>query len=139
MSFIPQPVNRILLVDDEPYNLMALKIVLSAACDKRYNLDPLIDVAKNGQEALRKAMSGKYSLIFMDCSMPIMDGYEASHKIRQYLDDNQMDQPMIVACTGHTEPDYIKKAWKNGMDEVISKPAKIENLRIIIQQIIKNE
>ena len=48
----------------------------------------------------------------MDCSMPIMDGYEASEKIRNFVRINDMLQPMIVAITGHTEEEYIKKAWK---------------------------
>ena len=40
----------------------------------------------------------------MDCSMPIMDGYEIKEKIREFYDKNKIDQPMIVACTSHTEP-----------------------------------
>jgi CheY-like chemotaxis protein len=72
--------RRILLVDDEPYNLIALKIMLS-----KCNIpEDLIDRAYNGQEAyemVQKAYKLKqysYGLIIMDCSMPIMDGYEAT-------------------------------------------------------------
>ena len=78
---------RILLVDDEPYNLMALKVVIQAA-DKSNALHSIIDIAKNGQDALEKAMSTNYGLIFMDCSMPIMDGYEASLKIREHYNSS---------------------------------------------------
>ena len=49
----------------------------------------------------------------MDCSMPIMNGYDASDAIRQYVKDRNFIQPMIVACTGHTEDEYIKKAWEH--------------------------
>ena len=44
-----------------------------------------------------------YELIFMDCNMPFMDGYEATQKIRQLYFDNGLTQPIISALTGHTE------------------------------------
>jgi CheY-like chemotaxis protein len=54
-----------------------------------------------------------YGLIFMDCSMPVMNGYEASREIRSFVKTKHFMQPMIVAITGHTEDEYIKKAWEN--------------------------
>lgn len=68
-----------------------------------------IHKATNGREAVDKVIKahegGKFSygLIFMDCSMPIMDGYEASDEIKNYLLKRKMYQPMIVAVTGHAE------------------------------------
>jgi CheY-like chemotaxis protein len=74
-------------VDDEPYNLLALKVVIDAA-DIR--VKDMIDEVTNGleaYEAVKKAHQEGfgYGLIFMDCSMPIMDGYTATEKIRKYL------------------------------------------------------
>ena len=54
-----------------------------------------------------------YGIIFMDCSMPIMDGYDSSVLIRKYYNQNNIDQPKIIALTGHTEDLYIKKAFEN--------------------------
>jgi CheY-like chemotaxis protein len=51
-----------------------------------------------------------YNLILMDGNMPFMDGYQSTIKIRQYLYDMEIDQPLIVAVTGHTEQQYIQKA-----------------------------
>ena len=82
--------RRILIVDDEHYNLLGLQVILDAASSRKGILD-LIDTANNGMEALNMVQStisdGKspYGLIFMDCSMPIMDGYDATTAIRQLM------------------------------------------------------
>jgi len=44
--------------------------------------------------------------------MPIMDGYEATERIREFLKRKNLPQPMIVALTGHTHDAFIKKAWR---------------------------
>ena len=78
----------------------------------------ILDQASNGQEALdivRDKLSidssNSYGLIFMDCSMPIMDGYKSSKEIRKVYHQAEIDQPIIIALTGHTEDVYIKKAF----------------------------
>ena len=95
--------KRILIVDDEPYNMLALETILAQAekqlLTKLYGPDildqsdcritDLVDRASNGQDALDVVKNSSrygctYSLIFMDCSMPIMDGYESTKCIRQY-------------------------------------------------------
>ena len=133
--------RRILLVDDEPYNLMGLKVIIGAL-DTGNVLSMIIDQATNGLEAykaVKKAhldKSYEYGLIFMDCSMPILDGYEASDKIREYLRSHYELQPMIVACTGHTENEYLKKAWRHQMDEVVPKPANTALVKCILDEMV---
>jgi len=80
-----------------------------------------------------------YGLIFMDCSMPVMDGYDASDLIRHYLTQRNMLQPMIVATTGHTENEYIKKCWVHQIDEVVSKPINVNIIKKVLDDIILNE
>ena len=75
--------RRILIVDDEPYNLMGNRIILNSA-DTSGCIDQFIDQAVNGLEAVKAVKNAaadgtfQYGLILMDCSMPIMDGYEAT-------------------------------------------------------------
>ena len=67
--------------------------------------------------------------------MPIMDGYEATTSIRQYLYFNHIKQPIIVAVTAHAELEFLHKAINSGMNQVIIKPAKEIVLREILQKI----
>ena len=69
--------------------------------------------------------------------MPILDGYKATEKIRQYQRKKKCHQPMIIACTGHTEEEYIKKAWRYQFDEVLPNPANIEVIKIIFSEILQ--
>ena len=71
--------------------------------------------------------------------MPFMDGYEATMKIKNFARNKKIPQPMIVACTGHTEPEYIQKAWRYEMDEVVPKPTDIEVIKSILNDIIIDE
>ena len=109
--------RRILLVDDEPYNLLGLSIIIQQCGFP--GIKHLIYTANNGQQALNMVKQAyndrhySYGLIFMDCSMPVMDGYEATDCIRSFIKLKNMFQPMIIACTGHTEEEYIKKAWRH--------------------------
>ena len=133
--------RRILIVDDEPYNLLTLKIMLPLASFKEIN--ELVDEALNGQEAVQKVkkayQDGKFSygLIIMDCNMPIMDGFEATDNIRHYIRKRKLLQPMIVACTGHTEDEFMQKAWHHQIDEFLHKPTNIESLRQILKELIE--
>jgi len=46
---------------------------------------------------------------------------------------------MIVACTGHTEEEYIQKAWRHQMDEVLPKPTNVEIVKVVLDEIIKQD
>jgi CheY-like chemotaxis protein len=77
-------------VDDEPYNLFGLKVILELA-DPTGVIKEYVDEASNGLDALKAVKLAyeegvfSYGLIIMDCSMPIMDGYEATEKIRNFI------------------------------------------------------
>ena len=81
--------RRIMIFDDEPFNLLGLTIILQQLGYS--NIQSIIDSAYSGQQALDLVINaykeGKesYGLIFMDCSMPIMDGYTATETIRKFI------------------------------------------------------
>ena len=59
------------------------------------------------EEDFKQTGKTKYSLIFMDCNMPGMDGFETTTNIREYLYKSGAEQPIISAVTGHMEQMYI--------------------------------
>ena len=83
---------RILVVDDELYNILAFDIIFKVAQESKLKqevVNIIVDKAHNGKEALRMVKDShrinkmSYSLIFMDCSMPIMNGYDSTVAIRK--------------------------------------------------------
>ena len=125
-----QDTRRILIVDDQNFNIDASKIILKYSI-KLCDCNEIIDSALDGQLALDKVKENvlangnkkcSYGLILMDCNMPHMDGYESTHQIRSFLYSLKLDQPIIVAVTGHSEPEYVARAINSGMNQVLSKP-----------------
>ena len=89
-------------------------------------IESITDKELSGDAALTQVMQNKeYKLIITDLSMPMMDGYETTKKIRQYIAARGQAQPVIIACTGHTEQAFIDKAWRHEMNEFLSKPLNI--------------
>ena len=80
-----------------------------------------VDLIKQNYDENENKYSS-YSLILMDCNMPILDGYEATKQIRSFIHSKGLPQPVIIAITGHMEDSYIDRANKCGMNEVSPKP-----------------
>ena len=132
--------KRILIVDDQGFNIDAALIILKY-CIKLKDCDKICDFASDGLKAFKKVKENirknngsktTYDLIMMDCNMPFMDGYEASNKIRRYLQELNLGQPVILAVTGHTEEEYVQRAIDSGMNQVLSKPLQADVLESIL-------
>ncbi len=64
--------------------------------------------------------------------MPVMDGYESTTKIREYIYMKELSQPIITGVTGHIEPPYVKRSIESGMNQVLSKPVDVNLLRNLL-------
>ncbi|OPJ57947.1 response regulator [Clostridium oryzae] len=118
----------ILLVDD---NEMNRKIVISIL--KTH--DMVCDIAMNGSEALKAASEKDYDVIFMDCQMPVMDGYECTSKIRSMEGDGKHTK--IIAMTANAMEGDCEKCIQAGMDAYISKPINFDIMFKMIEDSIK--
>ncbi len=115
---------HILLVEDNRVNMeVALAMLESFGCR--------VDVAENGREALAACQNTRYDLILMDGQMPVMDGYEATRRIRLAEKDSGAgvgDHMTIVALTGHALQADREKCLQTGMDDYLSKPFNMQQL-----------
>ena len=128
-------------MDDEQFNIDALKIMLMYHCNIA-TID-ICDSAFNGEEALQavinnveknQGLSCDYELILMDLNMPIMDGNESAHLIRSFLHKSKLKQPIISAITGHSERSYALKAISSGVNQVLSKPVSPTTIKKLLER-----
>ena len=110
---------RILVVEDNPINQLVTLGILE-------DLGLAVEVAKDGREAINALKSAldtnPFNLIFMDCQMPIMDGYDASIRIRRGEAGESNTWIPIVALTAHSMKGDKERCIAAGMNDYISKP-----------------
>ena len=94
------------------------------------------DIAKNGREALAKFSAGHYGAIIMDVQMPGMDGLEATRRIRALEKINNMKETPILATTGNATEDDRLFCSKAGMNDYLSKPFDLDDLKIKLANIM---
>ena len=116
---------NILLVEDDPINQKV------ASCIVKRELHN-ITIAENGAIGVEKYLNEKFDLILMDIQMPVMDGIEATKKIRKIEKETNCDRMPIIAVTAYAlETDKIR-IMAAGMDNYLSKPYKpLELLKVI--------
>lgn len=114
--------SKILVVEDDFANQQVATLFL-----QRFGYQT--EVAINGQAAIDLATNTKYGLIYMDCQMPTVDGFEASRQIRNNPGPNQSTP--IVALTANMVSGIKQSCISAGMDDVICKPINMETLELI--------
>ena len=121
---------RILVVDDQAVNRVIIKEMF-----KRYGV--IVDEAENGSDAVQKVDSAdeRYDAILMDVQMPVMNGYEATKKIRAMEDLAKASIP-ILAMTADAFADDKIKARDSGMNEHIAKPVDMNKVVELIKQFL---
>jgi len=120
-----RPKLRVLLVEDNLTNLKVAQLTLA-----KLNCD--VETAHNGLEAVEKARQNSYDAILMDCQMPEMDGYEAAEIIRRESTNGK--RVPIIALTAHIDPSNKTRCLQAGMDDLLIKPAKRDDL---LQMLLK--
>ena len=119
--------TQILLVEDNRINLKVASTIL-----EKYGCH--VTPAGNGLEAVHMVQQSQFDLIFMDCQMPEMDGYEASHEIRELEQHNHMQRTPIIAFTANAMKGDDLRCFEAGMDDYISKPVHREKIEAILHK-----
>ena len=120
-----ESVPRVLLVEDYWVNQkVALRMLAKLGIDA--------DTAVNGEEALEAISSEKYDIVFMDCQMPVMDGFAATAAIRS-LEDSAKSSIPIIAMTANAMSGDKRVCLDAGMDGYISKPIHVSDLDMAIK------
>ena len=118
---------RILLAEDSQDNLLLIEAYLKAS-------GYAADVARNGLIALEKFKSGTYDVVLMDVQMPIMDGYSATRRIRQWETENGAAPVPILALTAHALPEEVRKSFDAGCTSHLTKPIRKATLLAAIEE-----
>ena len=118
----------ILVVEDVQANQLIAKKFLTSLGTK-------VDIAKDGKEAILQFKQNNYDLIFMDCRMPVVDGYEATREIRK-LEKINPDKKFIpiIALTANVSSEDKLLCLQSGMNDVITKPFKREDIAQSLQK-----
>ncbi|MCG7495704.1 ATP-binding protein [Vibrio sp. Of7-15] len=110
---------RVLVVDDTPLNLKILNAMLS-------KMGHEVVLAENGQVAFELFTEQSFDLVFLDCLMPVLDGYETAKKIREW-ESSECFCP-IVAVTASALQETKDKCHDAGMNDFITKPLKVDEI-----------
>jgi len=122
---------KILVVDDDEVNMVLAKRCLADICS-------VLDTAKDGEEALSMVQGKFYDLILMDIQMPVMDGFEASRKIRKHEEASSLYNIPIVAVSASVIGDIRDQCEAAGMNGYVSKPFKKNELVAEVYKQLEN-
>lgn len=114
--------NRFLVVDDNSVNRMLLEVMLS-------RFDGQVTSVEDGRKAVEAVTAGtRFDLVFMDCQMPVMNGFEATEKIRQWERETGAPRLPIIALTAGVLETERQHCIDVGMDAFLAKPVSFKTL-----------
>lgn len=114
----------ILVVDDNPVNRKVATALLT-------KLGCKVDVAEDGRAAVARAAENEYSMVLMDCQMPVMDGFEATQQIRNGRTGAEVQ---IIGVSASTEADTQRKCLAAGMNSYLPKPLTLAGLSKLLSE-----
>ncbi|WP_283808794.1 ATP-binding protein, partial [Rhodopseudomonas sp. BR0M22] len=106
---------RVLLAEDNRINQMVSEEML-------IDLGCIVDIAEDGAQALEAAARAEYDVILMDCQMPVMDGYEATRRLRAMMQERRIPNRPIIALTANALKGDRERCLDSGMDDFLAKP-----------------
>jgi signal transduction histidine kinase/CheY-like chemotaxis protein/ligand-binding sensor domain-containing protein len=121
---------RVLLAEDNVVNQKLAKRLLE-------KMGHTVEIAEDGQIAVDMFSANKYDVVLMDVQMPIMDGLEATRKIREYEASENGDRVPIVAMTARAMKGDRQICLQAGMDQYLAKPFKTKELNRILDELLK--
>jgi len=121
---------RILVAEDNSISTKVIRGMLN-----KLNLQP--DTACNGEEALEAIKAQPYDLVLMDCEMPVLDGFQATHQLREWEAHNARPRTPVVALTAHILSEHRERAREAGMDGHMAKPVELSHLRELIDHWVR--
>jgi PAS domain S-box-containing protein len=127
-SVVPACAARVLVADDNEVNQQLSLVML-----ERLGLRG--DAVGDGEQALAALRQTPYAMILMDSQMPVMDGLEAARRIRADFPADR--QPRIIALTANVMPGFRELCLAAGMDDYISKPIQLKDLRAVVERWLK--
>ena len=118
---------RVLVVEDNPVNQkLATRMLEKIGCH--------VEAAGNGSEALEMYARLPFDIVFMDCQMPVMDGYDATAAIRRLEKDRGWPRKPIIALTAHVAASDRDRCFAAGVDDYLSKPVPTERMRVVVHK-----
>jgi len=124
---VGSPGLRILLAEDSQDNVLLIQSYLNASGWSA-------DVAGNGEIAVRTFIAGTYDVVLMDVQMPVMDGYAAARKIREWEAEHLATPVPILALTAHALPEEVRKSLAAGCTAHLTKPIRKATLLRAIEE-----
>ena len=117
--------KRILVIDDEVFNTVAAEMICKAfgfTVDCAFNGKQALNLIQRRNDASCCSDCRPYELVIMDCNMPVMDGYQATRRIREMIQAGTWKDMIIVGCTAYEGRDKLEECLRSGMNTYVKKP-----------------
>lgn len=123
---------KVLLVEDNAVNQKVAKSLL-------VRMGCMVDTASNGIEAIATLQQKAFDVVFMDCQMPLMDGLDATRRIRAGQAGERSQGVWILAMTAHAMPGDRERCIEAGMNDYLTKPVRMSDLQQALQRLLTRQ
>jgi two-component system, sensor histidine kinase and response regulator len=118
---------RILVAEDNVVNQRLVKRMLE-------KMGHHVEIAADGYQAVSLAMANRFDIVIMDCSMPEMDGYQATAELRRLHKEGALRRIPVIALTANALPEDRERCLAAGMDDYLSKPIARDDLHAMLEK-----